>query len=148
MRLFSLLLVVFVLLVGSTFGVPVAPPLSPYNTSIIEQYDLFGDYYKDETIHTNISIRSSKYHPDDILPIQDLPKCYQTCMESNCCNGWPSLGDVRKLTVHEWCHSKWIPVQNWIYDHYQFCVKDACQNCKIESRDESIRWQKEVCSNS
>ncbi|KAI1408605.1 hypothetical protein F5Y13DRAFT_194079 [Hypoxylon sp. FL1857] len=104
----------------------------------------FGLYNLTEI--TTTGSKTKKYNPWDAAPFAELPQCYQDCIESNCCNGWPSLGDVRSLTVDEWCHSKWMQVQAWIHEHLQFCVKHACRDCRPECRDESTRWQNAVCA--
>ncbi|XXG95262.1 glycoside hydrolase 3 [Hypoxylon texense] len=87
-----------------------------------------------------------RHGPNDKVPWQELPQCYQDCISANCCNGWPGLGDVRNLTVHQWCHSKWIPVQNWMHDHLQWCIKDACRPCRPKCRDDSTKWEKQTCA--
>ncbi|KAI1405029.1 hypothetical protein F4819DRAFT_483026 [Hypoxylon fuscum] len=125
------------------------------SSGLTYEEDILGDFHLDcpgfiSPGTTNLAKTSSRhdYKPDDNLPWQELPKCYQDCFNSQCCNGWPMLGDVRNLTIHEWCHSKWIPAQNWVADHLQWCVKDACAGCRPRCRDDSVTWAKEVCANS
>ncbi|KAI0377366.1 hypothetical protein F5Y04DRAFT_291866 [Hypomontagnella monticulosa] len=147
MKPFTILLSGLVL-AASTIGVPVQVSrnaTSYHNTTRHEEIDTPEHLDLPFVEATTLAETSTKYNRDDPVPFWDLPQCYQTCIESNCCNGWPSLGDVRKLTVHQWCSSRWIPVQAWIYEHLQFCIKDSCRNEREQSRQDSIKWQNKVC---
>ncbi|KAI2465843.1 hypothetical protein F4781DRAFT_376655 [Annulohypoxylon bovei var. microspora] len=138
-------------LTGSTIGVPIPIPKDndfPGNISSSGDEDILGDFHALYPEIMNLTSTTSRYHRNDPVPFKDLPYCYQKCIDANHNNGWPSLGDVRKLTIHQWCHSRWIPVQAWIHEHLQFCIGDACAYCRPECRDASSRWQREVCSNS
>ncbi|KAI2617972.1 hypothetical protein GGS26DRAFT_575615 [Hypomontagnella submonticulosa] len=138
-------------LVANTIGVPIQiPPNTTFHvdTTRHEGVDILERLHLPFVEATTLAAATTiqhEYGRDDPVPFWDLPRCYQDCIESNCCNASPTLGDVRKLTVHEWCSLKWIPVQNWIYDHLQYCVKDSCRNEKAQSRQDSIKWQNKVC---
>ncbi|CAJ2507329.1 Uu.00g085150.m01.CDS01 [Anthostomella pinea] len=103
-------------------------------------------------LHTEVSAANytipinSKYKGSDRMPIDELPECYRKCIDNNCCNmmlGGP--GDVRQLTFHEFCHSKWSYVGNWMFDHLADCVSPKCKSCWPECRDGSDMWMKRVC---
>ncbi|KAI1775892.1 hypothetical protein F4818DRAFT_441168 [Hypoxylon cercidicola] len=123
-------------------------------SGLTDEEDILGDFHLPYTEDlpeafseaVSLATTMSPHGPKDTLPWQELPQCYQDCISANCCNGWPGLGDVRNLTVHQWCHSKWIPVQNWIADHLQWCIKDACKPCRPGCRDASSKWQRETCA--
>ncbi|KAI0836456.1 hypothetical protein F5Y06DRAFT_298509 [Hypoxylon sp. FL0890] len=137
--------------VATTIGVPVpiqTSTVSNVNITSLEYEDILGGFglYNSSAI-TIMASQGVTYNPGDAVPFTRLPQCYQDCIESNCCNGWPSLGDVRRLTVDEWCRTKSIPVHAWLYEHLQFCIKDACRDCRPQCRDESIQWQNDVCAN-
>ncbi|OTA96239.1 hypothetical protein M434DRAFT_28102 [Hypoxylon sp. CO27-5] len=137
-------------ILATAIGAPILLPsnsTSNVNVTIVGDEDILGEFALNSPEITNLASTQGKYQPSDAVPFAELPQCYQDCIETNCCNGWPSLGDVRRLTVHEWCHSKWIPVHAWLYEHLQFCIKHACRECRPQCRDESIRWQDEVCAN-
>ncbi|KAI1073659.1 hypothetical protein F5B20DRAFT_566357, partial [Whalleya microplaca] len=55
-------------------------------------------------------------------------------------------GDVREMTTHEFCHSKWFYVGNWLFDHLQWCVQDACHGCVPTCSDAAHRWMRNVCN--
>ncbi|RYP71956.1 hypothetical protein DL769_004561 [Monosporascus sp. CRB-8-3] len=86
------------------------------------------------------------YSQDQKVPIDELPPCYYECMVENCCNmmiGGP--GDVRDLTINEFCHTKWFYVGNWLFDKLVNCVGDKCKNCPDDCAAESRHWMKRVC---
>ncbi|OTA99741.1 hypothetical protein M426DRAFT_16135 [Hypoxylon sp. CI-4A] len=135
---------------------PVVPAASGNDTAACGDYDgdddsildeLFGGYYRSppQTVDISPFKTTGRYRGDDQVPWWNLNLCYVKCFASECCNGWPGLGDVRNLTVHEWCHSKWMAVEKWILNHLQFCVKHSCKHCRPECREQSDRWQREMC---
>ncbi|KAI1451437.1 hypothetical protein F4805DRAFT_473685 [Annulohypoxylon moriforme] len=137
--------------VGSIISAPIPVPTNNYPLRNIQgrvDEDILGDFHLFRPETMNLTSTTGRYHRNDPVPYQDLPQCYQDCINANHNNGWSVLGDVWKLTVHQWCSSKWIPVQDWLHEHVQFCVKDACASCRPGCRDASMRWQKEVCSYS
>ncbi|RYP05259.1 hypothetical protein DL764_003920 [Monosporascus ibericus] len=95
-----------------------------------------------------VAVRSSEasYSEDQKVPIDELPPCYYECIVENCCNmmiGGP--GDVRDLSINEFCHTKWFYVGNWIFDRLVNCVGDKCKDCPDDCAGESRRWMKRVC---
>ncbi|KAI1498114.1 hypothetical protein F5X99DRAFT_394634 [Biscogniauxia marginata] len=85
-------------------------------------------------------------HPvgdNDLVPIHDLPVCYQKCFHTNCCNGL--FGDIHDLTKHEFCESKRFLVGHWMLDHVQYCTGKECRACGNDCRDSSTKWLLDLC---
>lgn len=77
-------------------------------SGLTDEEDILGDFHLPYTEDiteifevTSLATDMSNHGPNDPVPFWSLPQCYIDCIRSNCCNGWPSLGDVRKLTIHE-----------------------------------------------
>ncbi|KAI0173120.1 hypothetical protein GGR52DRAFT_374123 [Hypoxylon sp. FL1284] len=85
------------------------------------------------------------YEPDDLLPWHELPECYQRCMETNCCNGYPNFGDVREWTVEEFCYTERRKLRDWIHYHYQWCLRDLCGGCRPKCRTDADLWERKTC---
>ncbi|KAI0601093.1 hypothetical protein F4775DRAFT_542658 [Biscogniauxia sp. FL1348] len=98
--------------------------------------------------HTNGTAPGHQYlsHPvgdNDKIPVDELPECYQTCFNSECCNG--NFGDVHDLTKHEFCETKRFFVGHWMVDHLQFCTGYHCRSCGDPCRDASTEWLYQLC---
>ncbi|RYO88578.1 hypothetical protein DL762_003700 [Monosporascus cannonballus] len=103
-------------------------------------------YLTPDTDTTAASDFKVSYNEDQKVPIDELPPCYYECMVENCCNmmiGGP--GDVRDLTINEFCETKWFYVENWIFDRLQDCVGEKCRGCRPQCGEESNHWMKRVC---
>ncbi|KAI1077409.1 hypothetical protein F5B20DRAFT_275200 [Whalleya microplaca] len=83
--------------------------------------------------------------PNDRIPYEYLPKCYAGCFDANCCNAMGGIDDIRALTVHEWCHSKYIWVGNWLLDHLQWCVGPSCKFCRPGCVEAAHKWHTDMC---
>lgn len=88
----------------------------------------------------------SMYKPDDILPVQDLPPCYEKCTEKYRYAMPYAVPDVRQMTVDEFCVTKRRAVHTWFEEAVVWCIKDNCvPTCFPQCRDESNDWSMKVC---
>ena len=97
--------------------------------------------------NTTLNERAAQCSGDDMVPIEALPPCYKKCVLDNCCNFWagPGPGDVRDMTVNDFCHKSSIKVFNWMWDHVAPCVKNECTDCRPKCWEDSNTWMKDVC---
>ena len=101
----------------------------------------------DSNVNTTLNTRETQCDGGDMVPIDTLPPCYRKCVLDNCCNFWagPGPGDVRDMTVNDFCHKSSIKVFNWMWDHVAPCVKYECASCRPKCWEDSNVWMKNVC---
>ncbi|KAI1847582.1 hypothetical protein JX266_006434 [Neoarthrinium moseri] len=87
------------------------------------------------------------------IPYRRFPKCYVECFDSEGTDDktWPAIGDIRDLTTHEFCHSQWVWVGNWMLEHLQFCVAGypgstgRCEHCRPQCHQEAKKVMDSLC---
>lgn len=79
------------------------------------------------------------------VPFWDLPLCYQTCVNEKAWDTWGRIGDIRELTINEYCHTKWVWTDRWLYNSLHFCTKQECKGCQPFCGRDSAIWYHQTC---
>lgn len=81
------------------------------------------------------------------VPFWNLPPCYQKCVNEKAFDTWHHLGDIRELTVEEYCRSKQMWSDNWVFHSLQWCVGHTCKGASKPCYSENAAriWMTETC---
>ncbi|KAF7539489.1 hypothetical protein G7054_g2100 [Neopestalotiopsis clavispora] len=84
------------------------------------------------------------------VPYRRFPECYVKCFDSEGVTSKTSMfiGDIRDLTVHEFCVSQDGWVGGWIYDYLLPCVRGGCDHCDPECGIASGKVYEGICGHS
>ena len=88
-----------------------------------------------------------------LLPIDQLPRCYQFCMYFECCTAALGAGtkaapyNITELTRYEFCETYHKEVTLW--DQYQFqkCCAEECHPYNHVCHESWTIWQFRICGN-
>lgn len=89
----------------------------------------------------------STYDPNDIIPVEELPPCYQRCIEQYRYAVPYGVSDVLEMTINEWCVTRRRALQAWFEEALYGCIMHNCgPTCFPGCRDESTVWAKNICA--